>query len=139
MVPTITVQLVTVATTITTQTLKQCITTAINTSLKRNPGSGPPGCRGGSPGGGGSAPGGGNLGGGPAANPNQYIIVPSANNVHMMGSLPAIFDSNCSYAKGFIEGIQKYIHLNEDIPGFCSPMKKITLVLTLMQGEAVKG
>jgi hypothetical protein len=57
----------------------------------------------------------------------------------MMGSLPTIFDSTCSYAKGFIEGVQKYIHLNEDILGFHLPMKKITLALTLMQGHKVEG
>jgi hypothetical protein len=57
----------------------------------------------------------------------------------MMGSLPTIFDSNRSYAKGFIKGVQKYICLNKDIPGFCSPMKKIALVLMLMQGPKVEG
>jgi hypothetical protein len=57
----------------------------------------------------------------------------------MMGSLPAISDGNCSYAKGFIEGFQKYICLNKDVSGFQSPMKKIALVLMLMQGPEVEG
>jgi len=54
-----------------------------------------------------------------------------------MGSLPAIFSGNRAKAKDFINGIQAYIHLNREVPGFTSPMKKIALTLTLMQGEKV--
>jgi hypothetical protein len=131
--PTITMQMAMVAST-TTQTLKQCIATAINTSLKRNLRSGSLG-GGGSPGEGG----GGGGSGGQQANPNQYQVVPVAANVCMMGSLPVVFDRTHSYAEGFIEGVQKYLHLNDDVPGFQSPMKKIVLVLTLMQGPEVEG
>jgi len=56
-----------------------------------------------------------------------------------MGSLPAIFVGNRSEAEAFIDGIQAYICLNRDVPGFTSPMKKIALTLTLMQGEKVAG
>jgi hypothetical protein len=107
-VPNITIQMAIVAST-TTQTLKQCIATAINTGLKRNPGSGPPG-GGGSPGG----RGGGGCsrdGRGQPVNPNQYQVIPPATDVCMMGSLPAIFDGMCSYAKGFIKGVQKYLRV----------------------------
>jgi len=54
-----------------------------------------------------------------------------------MGSLPAIFSGNRSEAENFINRIQAYIHLNREVPGFTSPMKKIALTLTLMQGEKV--
>jgi len=54
-----------------------------------------------------------------------------------MGSLPAIFSGNRAEAKDFINGIQAYIRLNREVPGFTSPIKKIALTLTLMQGEKV--
>jgi len=54
-----------------------------------------------------------------------------------MGSLPAVFSGNRAEAEHFINGIQAYIRLNREVPGFNSPMKKIALVLTLMQGEKV--
>jgi len=106
--------------TTTTPTLTQRITLAINKALQRNPGSGP-----GGPGG----------PAGQAANP--LAIVPQAADVHLMGSLPAIFLGNQAKAKNFINGIQAYIRLNREVPGFTSLMKKIALVLTLMQGEKV--
>ena len=56
-----------------------------------------------------------------------------------MGSLPAIFSGNRVEAEDFINGIQAYICLNREVPGFTSPMKKIALTLTLMQGEKVAG
>jgi hypothetical protein len=115
-VPTITIQMATVAST-TTQTLKQHIANAINTSLKRNPRSGPPG-GGGFPGGREGGGGGGRDGGGQPVNPNQYQVIPPAADVCMMGSLPAVFDGMCSYAKGFIEGVQKYLCLNNNVLKF---------------------
>jgi len=105
----------------------QRITTAINKALRRNPGSGP-----GGPGGPGGGPGG---PGGPAINP--LAIVPQAADVHLMGSLPAIFLGNRAEAEHFINGVQAYIQLNREVPGFTSPMKKRALVLTLMQGDKV--
>ena len=54
-----------------------------------------------------------------------------------MGSLPTIFTGNRAEAKNFINGIQAYICLNREVPGFTSPMKKIALTLTLIQGEKV--
>jgi len=54
-----------------------------------------------------------------------------------MGSLPAIFSGNRAEAEHFINGVQAYIWLNREVPGFTSPMKKIALVLTLMQGDKV--
>jgi len=54
-----------------------------------------------------------------------------------MGSLPAIFSGNQAEAEHFINGVQAYIQLNREVPGFTSPMKKIALVLTLMQGDKV--
>src|SRR6267142_1880983 len=107
----------------TTATPTQRITMAINKALRRNPGSGPEG------------PGG---PGGPAAQGvNPLAVVPQAADVRLMGSLPAIFSGNRAEAEHFINGVQAYIWLNREVPGFTSPMKKIALVLTLMQGDKV--
>ena len=57
----------------------------------------------------------------------------------LMGSLPAIFTGNRAEAENLINGIQAYIRLNREVPGFTSLMKKIVLTLTLMQGEKVAG
>jgi len=56
-----------------------------------------------------------------------------------MESLPAIFLDNRAEAEDFINGIQAYICLNQEVPGFTLPMKKIALTLTLIQGEKVAG
>jgi len=96
--------------------------------LQRNPGSGPGG------------PGGPEAPGGPGGQPaNQQNVVPQAADVCLMGSLLAIFTGNRAEAKDFINGIQAYICLNWEVLGFTSPMKKIALTLTLMQGEKVAG
>jgi len=68
---------------------------------------------------------------------NPLAVVPQAADVCLMGSLPAIFLGNRAEAEHFINGVQAYIHLNREVPGFTSPMKKIVLVLTLMQGDKV--
>jgi len=68
---------------------------------------------------------------------NPLAVVPQAADVCLMGSLPAIFSGNRAEAKHFINGVQAYIQLNREVPGFTSPMKKIALVLTLMQGDKV--
>jgi len=103
-----------------TLTATQRITTIINKALRRNPGSGPGGP------------------GGPAAQGiNPLAVVPQAADVRLMGSLPAVFLGNRAEAEHFINGIQAYIQLNREVPGFNLPMKKIALVLTLMQGDKV--
>ena len=121
--PTITVQTVNV--TLTSGTIvadpMQWIKNAINKALQRNPGSGPGGL------GGPRAP------GGPAEQPaNQQNVVPQVADVHLMESLPAIFLDNRAEAEDFINGIQAYICLNQEVPGFTLPMKKIALTLTLI-------
>jgi hypothetical protein len=95
-------------------------------AFRRTPGGNP----GGNPGGGGG--GGGRVGG--AANQQ---VVPAGGDVRLMGALPTIFNGNRAEAHQFIEAVKSYIRLNEDVPGFQSPMKKVALTLTLMQGENV--
>ena len=87
------------------------------------PGSGPPG--GGPPG-----------GAGPGA---DLIPVAIAGDVKTMGSLPQIFTGDRTRADDFIEEVRGYLHLNQDVAGFNSPMKKVSLTLTLIKGSGVAG
>ena len=114
----------------TTTNVEDCIKQALNKALQRNPVSGPGGGGGGPPGG---APA--SAGGQPA---NQNMVQPVADT-WVMGSLPAVFNGERDKADTFIDGILGYLCLNSDIPGFTSLMKKISLTLTLMQGEKVTG
>jgi len=122
----------TTTTTTSTLTPTQRITSVINKALRRNPGSGP-----GRPGGPGGPRGPGGPGGPGIQGVNPLAVVPQAADVRLMGSLPAVFSGNRAEAEHFINGIQAYIRLNREVPGFNSPMKKIALVLTLMQGDKV--
>jgi hypothetical protein len=101
-----------------------------NRAFGRTPGGNPRG----NPGGGGGDGGGGDGGAGGAANQQ---VVPAGGDVRLMGALPTIFSGNRTEAHRFIKVVKSYIRLNEDVPGFRSPMKKVALTLTLMQGENV--
>ena len=56
-----------------------------------------------------------------------------------MGSLPQIFTGDRTKATEFIEEVKGYIQLNQDVPGFNSPIKKAALTLTLIKGPEVTG
>jgi hypothetical protein len=56
-----------------------------------------------------------------------------------MGQLPQIFMGNCSKADNFIEEVKGYLHLNQDMAGFDSPIKKIAFTLMLIKGEDTVG
>ena len=129
-------------TTMSTATTVQTATTSMPTGTAQKPqdavksiwhkafGRTPGGNPGGNPGG----SGGGGSGGGGAANQQ---VVPAGGDVRLMGALPNIFNGNHAEAHRFIEAVKSYIRLNEDVPGFQSPMKKVALTLTLMQGENI--
>jgi hypothetical protein len=55
-----------------------------------------------------------------------------------MGALPFIFIGNKTQAEVFLAVVQTYLNLNFDVPGFNSPMKKVALTLSLMQGPDVE-
>src|SRR5579863_6111500 len=56
-----------------------------------------------------------------------------------MGNLPQIFEGNCVWADNFIEEIKQYLHLNSDVMGYNSPIKKVTFTLTLIKGPETTG
>jgi Retrotransposon gag protein len=113
-------------------TAEECIAANINRALNRNPGGNP----GGSPGGdlGGNTPGGGPPEGAPGP---QQLVLP-AGDIMPMGALPFIFTGNKTQAEVFLAVVQTYLNLNFDVPGFNSPMKKVALTLSLMQGPDVE-
>jgi hypothetical protein len=55
----------------------------------------------------------------------------------MMGALPTIFDGNRKRADDFIEELKAYIHLNNNVGGMNSYLKRIALALTLIKGPLV--
>src|SRR6266446_3726827 len=85
---------------------------------------------------GGGPPGG---GGGATANPPAQLqpIAPAAN-VKAMGKDPPLFKGQREKANTFMNEVEKYLALNHDVTGFNSPKKKVTLVLTFMQGPEVE-
>jgi len=112
------------------------ISNKLSNALRRNPGGNPGGSGGGGSGGGG--------GGAPApqgpGGPNvPQNPIAQAADVKAMGALPQIFSGDCARADDFIEEVKTYLHLNDDVTGFNSPMKKLTFVLTLIKGPDVAG
>ena len=101
-----------------------------------------PGTPTGGGGGGGGGSGGGGGGGGPPApqppqQPQQQQNVAPATDVKAMGKLPDTFDGDRAKAEDFIEEVKGYLHLNQDVAGFNSPMKKVAFTLTHMKGPKV--
>src|SRR6266446_1969372 len=82
----------------------------------------------GPPGGGGPA-----AAGGAAGQP-----VAAVANVKAMGKDPPLFKGERSKADTFMNEVEKYLTLNDDVAGFKSPKKKVVLVLTFMQGPEVE-
>ena len=54
-----------------------------------------------------------------------------------MGQLPQVFDGDRTKAKAFMKEVKGYIHLNTNINGLHSPMKKMAFVLMLIKGDDV--
>jgi hypothetical protein len=68
----------------------------------------------------------------------QQPIIP-AGNVKTMGQLPQVFTGNHGQADNFIKEVKGYLHLNQDVAGFDSPIKKIVFTLTLIKGPDTAG
>ena len=95
----------------------------------------------GSGGGGGGGGGRGGSGGPPAPQlpqqPHQQQNVAPAADVKAMGKLPDTFDGDRAKAEDFIEEVKGYLHLNQDVAGFNSPIKKVAFTLIHMKGPKV--
>ena len=55
-----------------------------------------------------------------------------------MGKLPAVFDSDQSKSKGFLDKLRRYFLLNHQVPTLRSYLTRIALALTLIQGPLVE-
>ena len=55
-----------------------------------------------------------------------------------MGKDPPLFQGDRKKADTFMNEVKKYLTLNDNVAGFCSPKKKVVLVLTFMQGPEVE-
>jgi hypothetical protein len=104
----------------------------LNVALKQT---GPPGS--------GRGPGGPGGLGGPEGMPVPGLLlqqpVMPAGDVKTMGQLPQIFTGDHSKADNFIKEVKGYLHLNQDMVGFDSPIKKIAFTLMLIEGEDTVG
>ena len=54
-----------------------------------------------------------------------------------MGEKPAIFTGDRTKVDDFIEEVKAYFHVNQDVAGFNSPIKKVAFTLTLIKGDEV--
>ena len=114
------------------------ITTAITTQVQSSTvpgGAGPSGGgRGGPSGGGRGGPPGGGGGGAPGeGNANQA----TQGDRKPMGTLPTIFEGDCSKAESFLREFSTYLLVNYDIPALASFIKRIAIALTCIKGPEV--
>jgi hypothetical protein len=65
-------------------------------------------------------------------------VVAQAGDARLIGALPFTFTRNRTQAEAFLAAIQTYLNLNFNVPGFNSPMKKVALTLSLMQGPDIE-
>ncbi len=78
-------------------------------------------------------------GAGPATGaPAQLQPIAAVANVKAMGKDPPLFAGQREKANTFMNEVEKYLTLNDDVAGFRSPKKKVALVLTFMQGPEVE-
>jgi hypothetical protein len=70
-------------------------------------------------------------------NLQSMVPIPQAHDIKAMGSLPRIFDGDRTWAEAFLTEFLGYLILNQGVPGFESPIRQVTLALTLIKGEKV--
>jgi|SRR6266850_4549793 len=95
---------------------------------------------------GGRPPGGGPLGGGgggagpvPAAAAQGPVPAAAPGDIRTMGTLPQIFTDNCAKAQDFLDEVLGYFCANRGVAGFESPMRKVSITLTMIKGSEVAG
>src|SRR6267142_4403252 len=91
---------------------------------------------------GGGAPGGGAPGGGrpaPAAAAQGPVPVAAPGDIRTMGTLLQIFTGNRAKAQDFLDEVLGYFHANRGVARFESPMRKVSITLTMIKGSEVAG
>src|SRR5579863_8171835 len=117
--------------------LVQQIQTAFNAAFSHsgggeNPGGNPPGGGPGAPG----HPGSGGAPPNPAAPPAQEPVAAAAD-VRTMVTAPRTFTGKCDEAEDWLNKLRGYYHANIGVLGFESPICKVALALTFMDGPEV--
>jgi len=56
-----------------------------------------------------------------------------------METLPHTFTGDRTQAEQFMEEVRTYLHLNNDVAGFDSPIKQVYFTLSCMKGDDVAG
>jgi hypothetical protein len=54
-----------------------------------------------------------------------------------MGSLPQLFNGEQKLARAFLDQLNNYFQANSQVPGLNSPICKVSIALTLFQGQQV--
>src|SRR6267142_5138018 len=95
-------------------------------------------------GGGGGPPEGGTPEGraiGPIPTTTAQGPVPAAapGDIRTMGMLPQVFMGNRAKAQDFLDKVLGYFHANRGVAGFESPMRKVSITLTMIKGSKVAG
>jgi hypothetical protein len=79
--------------------------------------------------------------GGPGVPQGPPAAIPAAAggnaNDRVMGNLPQVFDGEWRDARNFLDSILGYFQANSRVPGLNSPICKVSIALTLIQGPKV--
>jgi Retrotransposon gag protein len=80
--------------------------------------------------------------GGPGVPQGPLAAVPTAapagnTEDRVMGNLPQIFDGDRKNAQTFLDSLLAYFQANARVPGLNSPIHKVSITLTLIQGPQV--
>jgi hypothetical protein len=54
-----------------------------------------------------------------------------------MGSLPQLFNSEWKLGRTFLDQLTNYFQANSQVPGLNSTIRKVSIALTLFQGQQV--
>jgi hypothetical protein len=68
----------------------------------------------------------------------QQPVTP-AGDMKTMGQLPQVFTDDQALVDNFIKEVKGYLHLNQDVTGFDSPIKKTAFTLMLIKGADTAG
>jgi hypothetical protein len=69
----------------------------------------------------------------------QLPVAPAGGEVRQLGHLPTPFWGDRSQADDFIDALGTYFRANIGVPGFKSPIRKVAIALTLLEGDQVAG
>jgi hypothetical protein len=75
----------------------------------------------------------------PAIPPNHLIPIQLAGEIKQAGMTPQPFDGERTKAEAFLRELRLYMMANQGVPGFESPIRRIAIALTFIEGPKVDG